>query len=196
LSPILRRPTTDKRVLSIDEPLSTKAGKPALYRIADSNLRLYLAALRTAQELSRRGRPEAAFRVVERRWSSWRGRAVEPVIREALELAAADGHLPRPDVDVVGGWWNRQFDPEVDLVGADRAPVAHRVDFVGSVKWLASAFDNRDLGALRAAALQVPGCEPGRTGLVVVSRAGAIAEADRGGVEILWGPNEVISAWR
>jgi hypothetical protein len=93
LSPVLRRLTEDKRVLAIDEPLSTRPGKPALYRVADSNLRLYLAVLRAAQELSRRGRPEAAFRLVQRRWSSWRGKAVEPVIRDALGLAAAAGAI-------------------------------------------------------------------------------------------------------
>jgi uncharacterized protein len=53
LSPLLRRLVKDKRVLALDEPLSTVAGKPALYRIADSNLRLYLAMLRTTQEQAR-----------------------------------------------------------------------------------------------------------------------------------------------
>src|SRR6266568_9138406 len=79
LSPLLRRLVEEKRVLAIDEPLSTRSGKPALYRVADSNLRLYLAILRAAQEQVRRGRSEAAFGLVERRWASWRGRAVEPL---------------------------------------------------------------------------------------------------------------------
>ncbi|WP_240634613.1 MULTISPECIES: hypothetical protein [Streptomyces] len=86
LSRLLRRLVEEKRVLAVDEPLSTSAGKPALYRIADSNLRLYLAALRSAQELVRRGRPEAAFRIVERRWSSWRGRAVEPLKKRRVPV--------------------------------------------------------------------------------------------------------------
>ena len=131
LSPLLGRLVEQKRVLALDQPLSTQAGKPGLYRVADSNLRLYLAALRSAQEHVRRGRPDAAFAVVERRWSSWRGRAVEPLIRQSLHLAAADGGLPWPEVEAVGGWWNRRFDTEVDLVGADRAPVAGRLWFVG-----------------------------------------------------------------
>ncbi|GAA1909124.1 hypothetical protein [Streptantibioticus ferralitis] len=45
LSPLLRRMVEEKRVLAADEPLSIRPGKPALYRVADSNLRLYLAAL-------------------------------------------------------------------------------------------------------------------------------------------------------
>ncbi|WP_067472292.1 ATP-binding protein [Nocardia amamiensis] len=195
LSPILRRLSADKRVLAVDEPLSTRPGKPALYRVADSNLRLYLAVLRAAQEQSRRGRPEAAFRLVERRWPTWRGRAVEPLIREALELAAVAGRLAWPDVETVGGWWNRQFDPEVDLVGADRGPVANRLDFVGSVKWLAGPFDDHDLATLKKAAVQVPGYEPGTTGLVVVSRAGTTPDMNSTGVDLMWGPDEVLASW-
>jgi alpha-1,2-mannosyltransferase len=36
---------------------------------------------------------------------------------------------PRPEAEAVAGWWNRRFDPEVDLVGADRSPVASHVYF-------------------------------------------------------------------
>jgi hypothetical protein len=111
LSPLLRRLVEEKRVLAMDEPLSTRPGKPALYRIADSNLRLYLAVLRGAQEQVRRGRPEAAFRLVERRWATWRGRAVEPLVRQSLELATVDGALPWSRVEAVGGWWNPAVRP-------------------------------------------------------------------------------------
>lgn len=196
LSPLLRRLVEEKRVLAVDEPLSTRPGKPALYRVADSNLRLYLAVLRAVHEQVRRGRPEAAFRLVERRWATWRGRAVEPLVRQSLELAAADGTLPWEPVEAVGGWWNRQFDPEVDLVGADRAPVAQHLSFVGSVKWLASPFDRHDLADLTRAAPQVPGFALGETGLVVASQAGLASDVDRGMVDLLWGPTELISAWR
>lgn len=145
LSPLLRRLVAEKRVLAVDEPLSIQPGKPALYRVADSNLRLYLGVLRSVHEQTRRGRPDAAFRIFQRRWGSWRARAVEPVIREALELAASAAAFPWPDAEAIGGWWNRQFDPEIDIVGADRSPVAKRLYFAGSIKWLASPFDDRDL---------------------------------------------------
>jgi AAA+ ATPase superfamily predicted ATPase len=196
LSPLLRRLTDEKRVLASDSPLSTNPGKPALYRVADSNLRFYLAALRSAQELSRRGRPEAAYRVVERRWSTWRGRAVEPLIREALELAAAAGDFPWPDTEVVGGWWNRQFSPEIDLIGADRAPVAGTVFFAGSVKWLSSPFDHHDLAALAQGAAQVAGFTPGTTGLAVVSLSGTAGPVADEEVGLVWGPRDVVAAWR
>lgn len=192
LSPLLARLVREKRVIAVDEPLSTRPGKPALYRVADHNLRLYLAMLRTASELVRRGRPSAAFRVVERRWSAWRVRAVEPVVREALALAASSGDLPWPEVEAVGGWWNRRFDPEVDLVGADRAPVANRVFFVGSIKWLATPFDHHDLAALRRAAPQVPGFEGG--GLAVVSLSG-VASGVATEVDLVWDADDVVGAW-
>lgn len=196
LSPLLRRLVEEKRVVAADEPHSIRPGKPALYRIADSNLRLYLAALRQAQDQARRGRPQSAFAMVARRWSSWRGRAVEPLVREALGLAAAAGELPWPDVVEVGGWWNRQFDPEVDLVGVDRGPVAKRVLFAGSVKWLATPFDGRDLSALVNGAAAVPGFESGASGLAVVSLSGATADLDRDGVGLWWGAPDVLAAWR
>ncbi|MFI1519024.1 ATP-binding protein [Kitasatospora cineracea] len=196
LSPLLRRLVEEKHVLAVDEPLSTRPGKPALYRIADSNLRLYLAVLRSAQEQVRRGRPETAFRVVQRRWTAWRGRAVEPLVRQSLELAAADGALPWDGVEAVGGWWNRQFDPEVDLVGADRAPVAGRISFVGSTKWLLTPFDRHDLAALTRAAPLVPGFEPDRTGLVVASLSGTAPDTGTGTVDLVWGPDRLVDAWR
>lgn len=188
LSPLLRRLTVEKDVLAVDEPLSTRPGKPALYRISDSNLRLYLAVLRAAHEQARRGRPEAGFRLIERRWTSWRGRAVEPLIRQALELS----DLPW-DVETVGGWWNRQFNPEVDLVGADQAPVANSIRFAGSIKWRDSPFDAHDLAELRRASAQIPGLDPATTPLVAVSLSGVDAPDP---IDLIWTPQEVVAAWR
>jgi uncharacterized protein len=158
LTPVLRRLVQDKHVLAIDEPLSLRATKPALYRVADSSLRFYLAIGGAAHDLSKRGRAEAAASLVIRRWPSWRGPAVEPTIRDALSLAATD--LPWPEATAGGGWWNRAFDPEIDLVGADRGPVARKLWYAGSVKWLDHPFGSRDLAALQRGAPQVPGVRP------------------------------------
>jgi uncharacterized protein len=195
LSPLLHRLTSEKRVLEIEHPLSTQPGKPALYRIADPSLRLYLAALRQAEEFVRRGRPEAAFQLIERRWPSYRGKAVEPMARTALELAATAGELPWSDVQAVGGWWNRRFDPEIDLVGADRAPVAGKISFTGSVKWLATPFDRRDLMTHHAAATRLPGHQPGSTGTAIVSLSG-VSLPHGHGVDLVWGPEQIVDAWR
>lgn len=81
--------------------LPSGALSPILRRLVqrNSNLRLYLAALRTAHNLVRRGQSGAAFQLVERRWNSWRGRAVEPLVRHALELAGLSGRLPWPPAE-------------------------------------------------------------------------------------------------
>lgn len=193
LSPLLRKLTEEKRVLAIDHPLSTSPGKPALYRVADSNLRFYLPIGRAIQEQARRGRPQVGARVLDRQWTSWRGRAVEPLIREALELAGQAGGLPWPDTAAVGGWWNRQHNPEVDLVGADRSPVAGRIDFAGSIKWITGAFDRHDLHSLRHAVGHIPGYDHERSGLVVVSLSGADLDTDE--ADLLWGPDEIMACW-
>ncbi|HEU5157683.1 MAG TPA: ATP-binding protein [Streptosporangiaceae bacterium] len=195
LSPLLHTLTAEKQILAVEAPLSTRRGRPALYRVADSNLRLYLGMLRAVQEQARRGRPEAGFRLIERRWTAWRGRAVEPIVRQSLELAALSERLPWPDVEAVGGWWNRQFDPEIDLVGADHAPVAGKICFVGSIKWLAGPLDRHDLIAVRRAITQVPGYDPATTGLVVASLSGLGTDVDRRSVDLLWRPQDIIESW-
>ena len=179
-------------MLAIDEPLSVRATKPALYRVADTSLRFYLAIGRAAHELSRRGRAAAAGTLISRRWASWRGRAVEPTIREALSLAAAD--LPWPEATVVGGWWNRAFDPEIDLIGADRAPVARKLWYAGSVKWLDHPFGSRDLAALQRGAPQVPGFDPGETALISVSCTG-FTDSAAANLALRWLPEDIIRAF-
>ena len=196
LSPILRRLVEEKQMLAQEHPLSVKPGKPALYHVADSNMRLYLGILRAAQAQVLRGRPEAAYNLFERRWTSWRGRAVEPLVRDALETVGVVGGLPWEGVNAVGGWWNRSFQPEIDLVGADQAPVASELFFVGSIKWLGTPFDVRDLSTLLSGALHVPGYEPGRTGTVVVTLSGVSDTRAMGPVDLLWGPDDILAAYR
>jgi uncharacterized protein len=191
LSPLLRRLADARHVIAIDEPLSVSAGKPALYRVADSSLRFYLGLGRRAQDLSRRGRPGAAMSVLRSTWSTWRGRAVEPVIREALSLTAAE--LPWPMATAVGGWWNRAFDPEIDLVGADRAPVAQTIFYAGSVKWLNGKFDNHDLAGLLRSCAAIPGFGIGGP-LVGVSLSGfspGVAEQ----LALAWTAHDVVAAY-
>jgi hypothetical protein len=94
----------------------------------------------------------------------------------------------------VGGWWNRAFHPEIDLVGGDRAPVASRLYYAGSVKWLKRSFDDGDLAALQRGAVAVPGFEPGTTELVVVSRVG-VSDKVSSQVALCWGPEEVAAAF-
>ncbi|WP_433758017.1 ATP-binding protein [Nocardia sp. CA-135398] len=194
LSPLLHRLSVEKQVLSVDQPLSIKPGKPALYRVADSNLRLYLATLRSVQDLVRRGRVAAAYELFARRWPFWRGKAVEPLVRDALELTALAGALPWKDITAVGGWWNRAFNPEIDLIGTDRSPVANRVIFAGSIKWLGTPFDHHDLAELTRGAASVPGFVPHETALVAVSLAD-IERTLADTIDLAWNATDVLSAW-
>lgn len=179
-----------KRVIAVDVPLSTKpAAKDRRFRVADSYLRFYLAFLAKGVSLIERGRSDILLRQVERSWTSWRGRAVEPLIREAVFRLAID--LGWEDVEAVGGWWNRINNPELDLVGADRGPVAGRILMVGSVKWQETReFDSRDHAALVRDSARVPGVDES-TELIAVSRSGKAAGVP---VRVLT-PEDLMSAW-
>ncbi len=66
-------------------------------------------------------------------WAGYRGRAIGPLVREALKLLLPNERLG--EARYVGGYWNRRGDVEVDLVGASKKERPDRVDFVGSIKW-------------------------------------------------------------
>jgi hypothetical protein len=180
-----------KRVVAADTPLSTKpAQKERRYRVADPYLRFYLAYLQAGLPLVERGRADLLLRKVRRSWTTWRGRAVEPVIREALLRVAPE--LGWPEAEAVGGWWNRQNNPEIDLVGADRDGVANRILFAGSITWQnAKLFDRHDYAALVRDMTAVPGVDPATTPLAV-SRSGVAADVPIQSV----GPDELMAAWQ
>lgn len=183
----------DKRVLAVDSPLSTKPDtKNKRYRIADPYLRFWPAFLDRGIPLVERGRGELLLAsAVERSWTSWRGRAVEPVIREALLRLLPDDRWP--ETEAIGGWWNRQNNPEIDLVGADREPVARHVHFLGSIKWLENApFGRHEYGSLLRDMLAVPGADP-KIPLVAVSRCGV---TDGLPLAAHWGPEDLLGAWQ
>ncbi|MGW0757224.1 ATP-binding protein [Streptomyces sp. NPDC002814] len=191
LSPLLNT-LQAKRVLAADLPLSGKADtKNKRYRIADPYLRFWLAFLQRGIPLIERGRGDLALERIERSWTTWRGRAVEPVVRESLLRLLPDEHWP--ETEAVGGWWNRQNNPEVDLIGADREPVAGAVHFVGSIKWLESQpFGRREYDTLVRDMLAVPGAGPD-TPLVAVSRSGVTDDLP---LAAHWGPEDLVRAWR
>jgi AAA+ ATPase superfamily predicted ATPase len=190
LAPLLQA-LVAKRVVADDLPLSTVPDtRNRRYRIADSYLRFWLAFGARAVPLAERGRGDVALAAVEKTWTSWRGHAVEPLVRAALERLLPNAAWP--DVTVVGGWWNRQNNPEIDLVGADRAPVAGRLGFLGSIKWHDNLpFRRRDYEALVRASAAVPNGP--ELPLVAVSRSGL----DPGlPVAASWTPADLLQAWR
>ncbi|UED86299.1 ATP-binding protein [Streptomyces profundus] len=178
----------DKRVVAAELPISLHPSKERRYRVADPYLRFWLAFLDPHMAEIERMRGDLTLARIRERWTSWRGRAVEPLVRESLARILPDGELPA--APAVGGYWTRSNDVEIDLVGADRQPVAKQLLFLGSVKWLETApFDAHDLAALhkhRAALTDEP------IPLVAASRNGATCS----GLQAVFGPDELLRAWR
>ncbi|GAB2875817.1 ATP-binding protein [Streptomyces mayteni] len=189
LNPILRT-LVDRRLIAVDVPLSSRPGdRDRRYRVADPYLRFWLTFLENGIAAIERGRGRVVAEEVERGWTSWRGRAIEPLVREALARALPDEQWPT--VREVGGWWPRTNRPEVDLVGADREAPAREIGFVGSIKWHEQApFDRRALAALARDASAVPGATD-ETPLVAVSRAGFAVD----GLAASYDPDRLMESW-
>jgi AAA+ ATPase superfamily predicted ATPase len=185
------RTLVHKRVVAAEAPLSTAPSKETRYRVADPHLRFWLRFLGPGFAEIERGRGDRVLERIQTSWESWRGRAVEPVVREALHglgsraLGLGDGPAP-----VVGGYWTRTNDVEIDVVLADRAPVAKKVLGVGSIKWRERApFDMGDYAALSRNRDRLPGATA-HTSLLAVSRVPSTVP----GVTILT-PADLIAAW-
>ncbi|MGW1092779.1 ATP-binding protein [Streptomyces sp. NPDC002596] len=178
----------DKRAVAAELPLSLRPSKERRYRVADPYMRFWLAFVEPHMAEIERLRGDLTLARIRDRWTTWRGRAVEPLIRESLARALPDDRLPA--APAIGGYWTRSNDVEIDLVGADRQPVAKRLLFLGSIKWLeTSPFDGHDLTALhrhRAAVTDAP------VPLVAVSRCGVSCS----GLQAVYGPEELLAAWR
>ncbi|MFF4619886.1 ATP-binding protein [Nonomuraea jabiensis] len=177
----------EKRMITAEVPLSVRPSKDRRYHITDTHLRFWLSFVEPGMPEIDRGRGDLVLRRIERSWTAWRGAAVEPVVRESLRRM--DG-LPE-QTGAVGGYWTRTNNPEIDLVGADREPVAKKITMVGSVKWLETRpFDHHDLGELIVHRSQMPGADTS-TPLYVVSRSGCDVEGVRHVT-----PDELLEVWR
>ena len=176
-----------KGVVAGELPVSLSASKERRYRITDSYLRFWLAFLGPHLAEVDRMRSDLTLARIERSWSDWRGRAVEPLVREALaRLLPAQGI---PAAPVIGGYWTRSNDVEIDIVGADREPVAQQLLFLGSVKWLETGqFDDHDLVALQRQRDRVT---PDPVPLIAVSRSGASTTH----ADAVFTPADLIAAW-
>jgi uncharacterized protein len=161
-----------RQVVRRQTPYSTKpARKTALWEIADPYMRFWLRFVSERIDLIERGRGSLLVEDFEQNWPTYRGRAIEHLVRSAIELLLPDEERFGA-ARYVGGYWNRTGTAEVDLVGGDARPVARHVGFVGSVKWRAdrpfSRADALDLARRRA---DVPGAGEG-TPLVGVASQG------------------------
>jgi uncharacterized protein len=177
----------DKRIIAAELPISLRPSRDKRYRIADPYLRFWLRFIAPYLDEIERGRADLTLARIEQSWTSWRGRAVEPLIRESLARILPDEHLPA--APAIGGYWTRTNDVEIDIVGADREPIARELRFLGSIKWLEnSPFDDHDRAALTrhwAALTDEP------IPLVAVTRSGATAT----GLHAVYGPEDILAAW-
>jgi uncharacterized protein len=176
-----------KGVVAGDLPVALWTSKERRYRITDSYLRFWLAFLGPHLAEVDRMRSDLTLARIERSWTDWRGRAVEPLVREALaRLLPAQGI---PAAPVIGGYWTRSNDVEIDIVGADREPVAKQLLFLGSVKWLEiGQFDDHDLVALQHHRDRVT---PDPVPLIAVSRSGTSSTH----ADAAFTPADLIEAW-
>ena len=170
-------------------PPGKKAGK---YIVVDPYLRFWLRFVGPHLDELSRGRTDLVIERIERDWATYRGRAVEPLVRSALERLLIDPAMAE-QVDGsrhVGAWWRRDHSVEVDLVGGDR-PKPSRIGFVGSIKWRERGrFSRADLERLAASRAEVPGA--GGAKLVAVSRSGVADSVD---LDASFGPDQLLAAW-
>ncbi|NUP53162.1 MAG: ATP-binding protein [Catenulispora sp.] len=178
----------EKRIVAGELPISLSPSKERRYRITDPYLRFWFAFLGPHLAEIDRMRSDLTLERIRGGWSSWRGRAVEPMVRDALARLLPAAGLPA--APVVGGYWTRSNDVEIDIVGADREPIAQRLLFLGSIKWLEnSPLDQRDLVALQRHRDRLTG-EP--LPLVGISRSGVTAT----GLDAAFGPADLLEPWR
>lgn len=179
-----------KRIVSADRPLSARPSKDTRYVVADPYLRFWLRFIAPNMEEIERGRGELVVEEVKASWTEYRGKAVEPLVREAIERLLPDERFGA--ARYVGGYWTRTNDVEVDLVGADREVRPGKIDFVGSIKWRERAvFDRTDFGRLVSQRSRVPGAS-GSTPTVGASRT----SFDVADLDVKLGPDELLGAWK
>ncbi len=178
-----------KRAIAIEQPTSGRpSGRETRYRIADTYLAFWTRFIEPALPLLDRGRSQQVLNDIVGQWPDYRGRAIEPIVRESLaRLLPIDG----VDAHTVASYWTRDGRTEVDLVGVEGNGSRRRVSFIGSIKWRQRRpFSGTDASALAAQLPLVPGVDD-RTKLLAVSSSGF----DVRDVPITLGPAELLQAW-
>ena len=179
--------TAVKDVVRLDVPAGAPPNsKLRRYRITDPYLRFWFRFVERQIDNISRGRADIAQSRFEAGWQSWRGRAIEPVVHDALtRLAATDARLSGSET--VGAWWNRDNSVEVDAVARD----ADSVLAVGTIKWRSrGGVTSGEVATLAAARAAVPGAKDAR--LLAISPHGAAA---RVGADSSFTAEDLFAAW-
>lgn len=178
-----------KQAISIEQPISAQPnGRETRYRVADTYLAFWSRFIEHATPLLDRGRTSQVQSEILRQWPDYRGRAIEPIVRESIaRLLPVHG----TDAHTVGSYWTRDGRTEIDLVGIDGLGSKRRVSFIGSIKWRQNKpFSGADASKLAAQRALVPGTDD-QTTLVAVSSSGF----DVRDVPITLGPEDLLAAW-
>jgi AAA+ ATPase superfamily predicted ATPase len=180
-----------KRVIDKTLPYSAEP-RPKLsrYYVSDPYLRFWLRFIRANVPLLERGRGDVLERRIRETWASFAGHAIEPLVREAVQMMLPDARFG--GAELVGAFWNRDNSVEIDLVGGRNETEGKRIDFVGSIKWRSRGrFDRGDFGKLIRDRALVPGAAD-ETLLVGVSRNGFAVD----GLDVRMTPEDLLSAFK
>ncbi len=180
-----------KRIVRLEEPLAAARLRAPRYSVADPYLRFWLRFVEPALPEIERLRIEHVVERILDAWPTFRGRAIEPILRSALERQLPHPNLP--GATFVGSYWTRTNDPEVDVIGADKGRSPATIAFAGSIKWRDRAmFESADLEHLIATAARVPGVDPS-TPLIAISRTGIGASARK--LRAGFGPSDLLEGY-
>jgi hypothetical protein len=183
-----------KQIVEQGLPYAAPPGKKnKRYTIADPYLRFWLRFIGPNIEEIDRGRGDLTVARIERDWETFRGKAIEPLVRRSVERLLIEPDLAARlgGARYVGSYWTRNNQIEVDLVGGE-SEQPDRVAFIGSIKWRArSPFGHRDALRLAEQRTGVPGAATAK--LVGVSRSGFDDNVE---LDVRLGPQELIGAWQ
>ncbi|KQV03319.1 MULTISPECIES: ATP-binding protein [unclassified Kitasatospora] len=185
----LRTLTEQKGVVVTDTPVGAPPkGRLKRYRIEDPYLRFWFRFVEQQVPQIARGRADIAIDVFERDWTTWRGKAIEPLVHEALRRLRPD--LPVLDgAEEIGSWWTRDNANEFDIVA--RIARTRRVSAVGTVKWRErKQVTAAELNHLAVARSVVPEAADAR--LITVCPAGVHSEVRP---DLHLGARELLAAW-
>jgi len=180
----------EKRVVDKTLPYSAQP-RPKLsrYHVADPYLRFWLRFIRAGIPALERGRGDVVYQHIRDSWTSFAGRAIEPLVRSAIQTLLPDERFG--GAQFVGAFWNRDGSVEVDLVGGRDRATSEQIDFVGSIKWRDRAeLDRSDLSRLIQHRALIPGATD-ETLLVGVSRSGFSVD----GLDIRLSPEDILAAF-
>ena len=183
----------EKRVVETRRPLSTAVSRDSRYEIVDPYLRFFMRFIDRYRGEIERGRGRVVSGTIIDGWSTYRGKAIEALIRQAIDEIVPDPRFG--DGAAVGAYWTSDNKVEIDLVGADRRdPPARKVSFIGTIKWRENKpVTIADYNALRAGGAAMAGVGP-TTRTVAVTRSGADERA-LAAFDVVLGPDEILAAW-